>query len=52
MNEQYAPERSLQIAPLPKKVEKKELELFMREFGTILKSDWTENSLRIEYLEK
>jgi len=52
MIEQYAPERSLQIAPLPKTISKEELESFLREFGMILKSNWTRNSLWIEYLEK
>jgi hypothetical protein len=52
MSKQYAPERSLEIAPLPKKIKRKDLKLFMGEFGTIVKSEWTQNSLLIEYLEK
>jgi len=45
-------ERSLQITPLPKTINKEELELFMREFGAIRNLKWTLNSLWIEYIEK
>jgi len=51
-SDNYAPERSLQISPLPKTISKEELESFMKEFGTIRNLTWSLNSLWIEYIEK
>jgi len=50
--EQYAAERSVLIAPLPKNLSQEELISFLGEFGTMSKWKWTQNSLRMEYDEK